>query len=159
MIKLKHNVILEIGDKSFKVTVSEPTKKQKDEIKECAKGYDKEFSKVRKKANKLNQKLGKLSDLYTLNKKLIDEGDNTIIRDQIELGDEISILQDEIDEWNENLEDTTTGEKETNELRFDLLVSGDDTKALKEFIEFQDINYSIIFNEIAKLTTEDGSKK
>jgi len=159
MIELKYNVTVDIGDKSFKVTICEPTKKQKDELKECAKSYSKEFNKVRKKANKLNQKLGKLTDLYTLNKMLIEDGDKTIIRKQIELGDEISALQDEIEEWNENLEDTTTGEKETYELRFDLLVSGDDSNALKEFIEIQDINYALIFNEIAELTSKDGSKK
>jgi len=174
MIKLEHDIELKIGDKKFKVKVaSELSKEQEEKLINCAKEKSKEHNKNLKKAGKLNRKIGKLRTQYELNQKLITDGtealngnklpleesDKALIRKQLNLVEEIDTLQDEIDVWNDSLKETSTGEKETLELRYDLLVSGADSTALKEFCISKNINFGVLFKEIAELTKEDGVKK
>lgn len=159
MIKTKYDVKIAIDEREFNVVLSEPTKRDKEELKALSESRLGTF----KARDALSAKLAEKSEEYELNKQLLKEvglvDKAKLLWEQKELNRELHTLRKEIGDLDAGSASIDEALELLFKKRFDLLVGGADKDALKSTVEMHGVAYRELFLELGKLVVEAKEKK
>ncbi len=161
MIKTKHDVTIEIDDKSFKITVQDLNKEMKVKLDESRKEKASQFEAIDDK----NFALAEMQEEHSLNAQLL-EADSLdemkkveVIFEQKELNKKITNCKKEIQDLQLKTQTMNEALESHFEEAFDLCVKGENATSLKKKIDETGISYAVVFQEIKKLIAGSVEKK
>lgn len=148
-IKSKHNIVIDIDGKEFKITVNEITGKQK---KELEKQFEK-HTEALKEVQKISSKLIRLNERYSMLKEDKDYEEAMKVLDTIEA------LEEEAEKKMPLIKTAADELEKVLENRLEMSVEGNDKDIFFERIKEKSISYKEVFNEIGKSIIDSKEKK
>jgi len=159
MIKTKHMTELEIDENKFSITVSEPTKAQRDELSLISKDYQVAIDEIRP----LQVQLNELMEEFTINKEILAHAivieKLKVVFEQKALYKEILRIQKELKTIDKNYIDFSVTVSNFFSKKFDFMVSGEGKDALKKEMQDKEISYQTIVEVIEDLIAPSKEKK
>jgi len=159
-IRTKFNVSIEIDEKQFKVSVLDKiSSKKQAEIKETSEKHKDSFL----KRDALQSELNTATQEFEINKYILEDskfvGKIKVALEQKSLNRDISKLNQEIKDVDENITSLQDAMEEIFEKRYDIAVSGADKAALKKEVVELGISYQVLSEEFEKLIKAEKEKK
>lgn len=145
MIQTKYPLTITIDENTYAVTVKEPTKAEKEDLKAITSAYIALVEKYNDTLNDVEYKTKKY-DLLTKDDTKADEA-LKVLEELNKDKKTLKTLVKEVEKGEETIEQLL-------KQRFSLTVSGNDKTALIEEIDEKGISYKAVFDEIAKEIAE-----
>jgi hypothetical protein len=167
MIYTKYRVTVEINDKSYVVSVKDPSGAEKQKLeKEAEDRLAPLRAKVQEEKRKaeIDAEIEELTNTLEINKELIRESKITdklsLLLESKSLNKKISELKKEranIKELDIRLAGDTL--EKLNRYKYEILIAGEDKEALKQACENEGVSFTTLWEEIQKEVSKEYEKK